>query len=72
MSLFLGPAGTGMSHFKRGTGSAAIWSRKGQEDRRRVKASGGIAVLSSGLITPCLENAWTAAVVSGRISLVGF
>ena len=44
MSPFLGPAGTGMGHFKRGTVSAVTWSRKGQEDRWRVKVSGGIAV----------------------------
>lgn len=29
-------------------------------------------VLSSGMITPCLGNAWTSAVISGRISLSGF
>ena len=29
-------------------------------------------VLSSGMITPCLENAWTSAVISRRISLLGF
>ena len=73
-SPFLGPAGTGMSCFKRGAVSGdSDLVQEGSAGRAAVE---GIRrhhrVLSADRIIPCLEDAWTSADVFGRISLLSF